>query len=911
MLLTRFRNATALAAGCLSMLATSQVVAQDDESYEIEEVVVTGTYLKGKSQFNSPSPIAVIGADNLNNIGASTVADLVQTLTINAGSQNNPDAFTQNNTTGTSNFNLRGLGVASTLVLLNGRRQVNTGALTNDGVTFVDTSSLVPQIAVQRIEIVKDGAAAIYGTDAVAGVVNFITDDNFEGLSLSARGATLTGEGSQSDLQVEGKFGWSSGNTNFMIAASYLDRTELTTAERRLSRPEDDSSALGNPGSFFVPSVAAGLAQQSAAAAAAGNATLAAQLAALARAPIIDPTGCGEVGGIPAAATTLPNGLQPGTCRFDFGDFFTLVPEEERIQLYGVVKHEFEGGHTFRAEVAYADNEASRGNSPSFPFLQLGAAQVPADHPNNVFGEQVTFFGRVSGVGGDVSPSSFTSETYRVSGAIDGPINDNWSYNLAATYAKNDHTNNTEDTVTDRVRLALQGLGGPNCDAATGTPGEGNCQYFNPFATSFTTSPNDPALLDHLIATQTIESNSELWTIDAVLSGTVGSLPAGDIGLAVGFQYRDETFGRDLDPLANADAFAFVIGAPDFEDSRSIYAFFAEALAPITDKIDLSVAARFEDYGGNIGSTFDPKVSLLARPTDSLTLRGSYSTSFRAPSQFQIQGQATSLNQISDPLTGGTFFAAVRGTDPQGGRALDPEQSKAWNFGLSWQPIDGLSVDIDYFNYDFSDVIIQENFQSVVNADPTGDRVVRAFDGGPILMVFVDYVNASSVKTDGLDVSVKYDIEVGDGVIQPFFDGTYLFSYDITDPQAGNIDGVGNRNFSNFGSPTPKTRFNTGIAFTNDTHDARFYVRHISGLDDDQVIGGVENGDIPSYTTVDVQYSLNLGGIFENLDGTSLQIGARNVFDKDVPRVATNGGFESRTHDPRQRSVYAKISTTF
>ncbi len=179
------------------------------------------------------------------------------------------------------------------------------------------------------------------------------------------------------------------------------------------------------------------------------------------------------------------------------------------------------------------------------------------------------------------------------------------------------------------------------------------------------------------------------------------------------------------------------------------------------------------------------------------------------------------------------------------------------------------------------------------------------------MFVFVDFVNASSVKTDGVDVSVKYDIETDFGTIQPFFEGTYLFNYDITDPQAGEIEGAGNRNFSNFGSPTPKTRFNTGIRFSNETHAAAFFVRHISGLNDDQVIGGVQNGEIGSFTTVDAQYSLNLGGISDSLDGSSFAVGVNNAFDKRPPAVATNGGFESRTHDPRGRSVYARITTTF
>ncbi|MBO6504490.1 MAG: TonB-dependent receptor plug domain-containing protein [Kordiimonadaceae bacterium] len=500
----RFYRATALTAGCLAMLGTATAQAQDaDTDVEIEEVVVTGTYIKGKTQASSPSPIAVFGSDNLNQIGASQVADLVQTLTINNGAQNNPDAFTQGSTTGTSNINLRGLGVSSTLVLMNGRRQVVSPNTTNDGIAFVDTSSLVPSIAIQRIEIVKDGAAAIYGTDAVAGVANFITDDDFEGVELVAKYQTLTDQGSQADTLIEGKVGWAGDTTNIMLAASYFDRSGLTTAERRLSNPIDDTSALGNPGAFFL-------------------------LGAL---PVIDPTGCEAQGGFPLARTDLQpildaSGIpfEAGFCRFDFGEFFNLVAEEERTQAFGVITQQLGGDHELRIEGSYADQSVVRGNSPTFPFLQLSNAVVPADHPANIFPASlgpILFFGRAIGNGGDVSPASQDRETWRVSANLTGTLVDDWSYDVAFTRAESSGTVRTEDTITTNFQNALFGLGGTGCDPATGTPGVGPCEYYNPFATSFSVLPNSQNVLDSIIGTQQLDNDAELTVIDAVLSGTL------------------------------------------------------------------------------------------------------------------------------------------------------------------------------------------------------------------------------------------------------------------------------------------------------------------------------------------------------------------------------------------------------
>jgi len=884
-------NATALVAGCLSFAIASQAVA-DDDVMEIEEVVVTGTYLKGKTQANSPSPIKVLGAETMNQIGASNVADLVQTLTISNGAQNNPDAFTQNATTGTSNFNLRGLGVSSTLVLMNGRRQVVAGTVTNDGIAFVDTSSLAPQIAYQRVEILKDGAAALYGTDAVAGVVNFITDDKFEGIQVSGKYTTLTDQGSQSDKLIEAKVGWGNDTTHVMAAFSYYDRTPLTTAERRLSQPADDTSALGNPGAFFL----------------------------LGQLPVIDPTGCSAQGGseIPRAdLQPILDGLgipfTAGFCGFNFGDFYNLVPDEDRTQAYGVVTQQLGDNHEFRLEGSYSENNAVRNNSPTFPFLQLPNAVVPDYHPGNVFPATlgpILFFGRAIGNGGEASPNRFKSKTYRVSASLKGDLNETWSYDLAVTHGNNSYDLFTRDTITANFQKALFGFGGDSC---TGTdPGENGCLFFNPFSTSFSVLPNSQEVLDYVIGEQAIMGTSKTTVFDAVVSGAIGSTPAGDIGVAFGIQYRDESWGRDYDSLSNQDAFAFVIGNGDFDDDRTAKAAFLETLVPITETLELSTAVRYEDYGGNIGDTIDPKIALLYHPNDNLALRGSYSTSFRAPSVFQVSGGATSLNQVSDPLSGSTAFAATRNINPVSGeRNIKPEQGRAWNFGMSWQTDGGFNVDLDYWNYKFSDVIIQENFQAIVNADPNGDRVIRS-PAGTILMVLVDFINASSVKTEGFDLNLSYAADTSVGVITPFFEATHVLTYDLIQG-AGDavIDGVGGRNFANFGSPTPKWRLNAGMSFTNDTHDARFYVRHISGLDDDQIVGGVANGSIDSFTTVDVQYTLNLGGIWDSAEGSSIQVGLINAFDKAPPYVATNGGFESRTHDPRGRQAYIKLVATF
>ena len=227
--------------------------AQSRSSEAADEMIVLGTYIKRPSQFDAPSPVVILSADDLAASGANKISDVIDRLTINTGSQNNPDAFTQNQTTGTSNVNLRGLGVSSTLVLVNGRREVQSAAATDRGENFVDTSALPPMIAFQQVEVLKDGATALYGSEAVAGVVNFVTRDRFDGFRLRGDCSGRRRHAASADLEISGLFGGGDYRTRALIAFSHLSRDMLTTADRRLSTTSDDLSQAGNPGTFLVP----------------------------------------------------------------------------------------------------------------------------------------------------------------------------------------------------------------------------------------------------------------------------------------------------------------------------------------------------------------------------------------------------------------------------------------------------------------------------------------------------------------------------------------------------------------------------------------------------------------------------------------------------------------------------------
>ncbi|MEP6342459.1 MAG: TonB-dependent receptor [Maricaulaceae bacterium] len=875
-----------LLAGLCGSVAPSAAAQVDDE------VIVTGSLIKRAAQADRSSPVTTFDAADIDSVGAKSIADLTQTLTINTGAENNPDAFTQSGTTGTSNINLRGLGVQSTLVLLNGRRQVLSGAVTNGGFNFVDTSSLVPLIAVDNLEILKDGASAIYGSDAVAGVANFSTHDDFDGLRLSAQYQTVAGEGSSDEILLQALVGKNFDRGNILGAVSYTDRTPLTTAERRLSRPQDDTSALGNPGAF-VPI---------------GSVLTGGPLDSL---PLIDP-GCEAAGGIaqvgvPGAAVGLP--LDVGTCGFDFGEFFNLVAEEERLNAYVQADFELTDTISWRGEFSYADNEAVRGNSPTFPFLQNGF--IPATNPNflpelaAIGSVGAVFLGRASGNGGEVSPNETTSETWRFSTELAGEFGSTGAdWRVSYTQAENTHEVLTEDTLVSEFSCALAGA----CEAIGGPAG-----FFNPFSTSFTTAPNSPEILDFITGVFVRDTTSELQVIDAVVTTPIGE---SDAAIAFGVQYRSEDFSGEFDENAQADNFGFLIGEQNYEGNQDVFALFSEVVVPFSDQFELQAALRYEDYGSGVGDTLDPKVAFLFRPADYLSLRGSFSTSFRAPSVSQQFSQQTILGQIADPLTGGSVFAAARTFGPEseggiasGAEALSPEQSEAFNFGVSFEPVKNLEFDVDIYSFDFSDVITAENAQAVVNADPSNAARVERNIAGAITQVNTNFVNAGSVETSGVDFGVKYSWDTDFGTIVPFVQGTWVFNYDLEDPQAGNVDGLGSRNFTNFGTSVPQLRFNTGFNWSKDAHRLDVFGRFIDSYEDDQNA----NATIDSHFTVDARYALNLGEILQNnfVSDTALTVGVINAFDEDPPQVFTNGGFDSKVHDPRGRLLYVGVDVTF
>jgi len=276
---------------------------------------------------------------------------------------------------------------------------------------------------------------------------------------------------------------------------------------------------------------------------------------------------------------------------------------------------------------------------------------------------------------------------------------------------------------------------------------------------------------------------------------------------------------------------------------------------------------------------------------------------------------------LTDTVVPGNAFAAVR---TAGNPDLTPEESTAYNFGFSFEPIDDLSIELDYWNFEFEDLIIQESAQALLNLNPTDtSRIVRAGDPltGPVLQVNNTFVNASSLETNGLDIVASYKIESDMGTFVPNLSATYVLGYDLNDPQAGQIDGLGRRNFTNIGVSSPEVRANFGLSWSNEAYSANIFARYISSYDDDQncadgspIAAGCGSAglkEVDSHVTYDAQFNIDVSALLDTQTNYLLTVGGINLTDENPPQLFTNSGFDSKVHDPRGRQLYVRLAVEF
>ena len=846
---------------------------------EVEEVVVTGSYIKS-SPTDGASPVEIIGRDEIDNLNATTIADITANIAVNSGSENNSDSFTQGSTQGTSNINIRGLGLSSTLVLIDGKRQTLYSSSANDGSVFVNTSA-IPVIALDRVEVLKEGAASVYGSDAVAGVVNYILRKDFTGLEIevSSQEADI---GGQTDDRLGAIWGFEGEAGNFVLALSQLNRSPMPGAALNPSLAQLGISTLGTSFVMLAPSTVV-------------TGPYAGTYGRLQTVP--DPS-CVENKGI---LIPVPGGQR---CGFFYGDRFNVVNDEDHSSVFASFTNELANGVTFNMNYTLTEIDVNDNpQSPSYPALSytVPSRAILPGQAGNPFGVPVLWLGRPLGSAFPSPNAPREIENDRFAMSLSGQYNNGFLWDFSVTQSSDSAYGRQPDTSTSKFAAAIAGNGGPS--------GNQSWNLANP-------TSNSQELIDWISTAQQTWGSSDLSVVDYVITGE-----AGGMDIAAGLQFRDEEFtilrGPESIAQFNADGsiavpadLLFLGGGLNSDASRNAKAAFIEASNQLTDRLELRGALRYEELADD--SAVNPKISARYEVSDELVLRASASTSFREPSLSQLTATTIGLQGIQDfdtdgnPVGGTAFIRISQSNNP----SLDPEESDNINLGLIWSPNDNFNLKLDYWAIDYTDLITIESAQGKVIANPNDPDVKRTVDGS-LIGVNTSYFNASAVDTNGFDLEMTYDFDTGLGSAQVGLKAMHMLQYEIP-LQTGEVkDVVGLFNHDNFARSLPETKMVLHGALQNGNHSLVAFGRWVSDYETTRALDPIAQSrgftqDIDSFFSVDLKYSYN----FEmNDNDLLLTLGMTNAFDEEVPLVydAANWSYDPKHHDPRGRMVYVGL----
>ncbi|GLR72206.1 TonB-dependent receptor plug domain-containing protein [Agaribacter marinus] len=863
----------ALTAAAVSLaLGHSNLMAQESNNDDsVERIAVTGSLIK-RIDMEGPSPLTSIDAAQIENTGVTDLIGLFAKLPISGqgtfSTQGNSSDDTAN---GGSSVSLRGLGADSTLILINGRRVSVSPFAKGIDTAFVDINN-IPISAIKRVDILKDGASATYGSDAIAGVINIVLKDDFEGAEVSARvGTTADGGGQEQNFSLV--FGSNSDKVKHTFILDYFDREEVLYADRSYSRSanqaalrpniagaEDFRSSSGIPGTIALRS---------------------------------DPTNriIDEFGADRCAPEDIDRGAN--LCRYDYAPHMTMIPDAERFSFNYLGRYEI--SDSLRGYIDFnGQNSKSlvRGaGSPSFNELFMDGDNVNhpfADMPDHPFFMQdLTMRRRTVDIGN--REKRVDTDYFRTVMGLSGEIQD-WSWDAAYSYIK-----------SESVERGVDGF--PNSRRAQEAIDSG---LWNPFEPS----TNTQEALDFIETVTTRVGKSTSKTLDFTLSGAIAEMSAGDLMLALKAEYREEAIADNPDDqFLRGDVFGTeATQANGDRDSKSVS---AELAIPLLDTLEVQLAVRYEDYS-DFGTTTDPKVSFLYSPLDNLSFRGSYGTAFRAPSLHQLGlGRTDESPNLVDTLR---CAAVDLGCSPAeytaifaGNPDLGPEESSSYNLGVIYEINENLDFSLDYYSYDIENIIdsdtqfVISNFgtdPSVVERIPTG----IANDPGEVVRVFDSFQNIGDLDTSGLDFDIGYRLPSDVGDFKFRFAMNYVLKYEELRPDA---NGGQRLSLQEGQFEQPEVRHTTSVDWSQDDISATLAINYIGEFDGD-ADSGFGDKTVDSMTTVDLVAN------YRGIDNTTLSLGVTNLLNEEPPFSHHDFfGYVNTVHSGQGRFTYVKASYKF
>jgi iron complex outermembrane recepter protein len=932
---TKIAVAASAVLGGISVLVALPALAQETQRIEI-----TGSSIK-RVDAEGSLPVTVVTREDIVRSGVISTEQLVQSLSA-VSSQGSTVGGTGAgaSTAGQSTISLRGLFARRTLVLVNGRRLSSSfnGASASAAINV----NTIPLSAIERVEVLKDGASSIYGSDALAGVVNFILTKDFQGVDIGvlASQPTRKGGGDSQRATLTAGFGsLSKDRFNITLAAS-VEKEKALFAEDR------DFAATGNQFPFIVAGATGqgnieGFYQPGTGSVAGGNWVEGTVRTGFGTSPgqgFGNPLAAqGRCGEINMFLNPTPTSKGAPYCTFDSAGFVGLIPKREaasftlngafrvsnQLELFGdafyaksTQTQQFQPSPVRRSFLTPSDGE----------FLNQGVDPALLIYPSNPAYQTGIDYLTAQGFGADVAANA--GLPFAVTARV-------FDFGLRTQKDKNEQT---------RLVLGARGdLAGQSYELAfadskyklSGTVPNGyfsqvayaravqNSPDFNPWSLQLTDAFK-AAIADAKYTGATLDGTSKLQSFDGKLTGDVLPLTGGFLSYAVGAQYRKEAIKTEpSDALFSGDIAGLGGATPPIDRNRNIKSVFVEAVAPVLKNLELNAAGRQDRYN-DVGNASTYKASARFQPVRQVVLRGSIGTGFRAPLLGELwlpQTVGTSA-QFTDPAFPNNPNLQV--PELSGGNpSLKPEKSKQTTIGVVLQPTDSFGITLDYWRMTVEDLISTPSTQEIVSRFRAGDAafagLVDLNAAGEVTQTRSILSNLGTAKLAGIDVDMSGRFQVPGGRLDIGLNGTYMIKFDQTSPSGAVSRKVGTM-VEPDGTPVIDSdsggvilRWKHRLAATYSTGPWAFTVaqNYYTGYrTGDRQLAPFDRNFVPDQMLFDASV------FYTGIKNLRLGLGIKNVFDEDPPIYVPvsnqfQAGYDINLYDPRARTVFVSANYKF
>jgi iron complex outermembrane recepter protein len=939
-------------------LTDEELAKLAEQEAKTEVITVTGSLI-GRKEVDSPSPVSVVDKQKLESAGITNVGDILQKIPAQGNAIN---AQNNNGGNGSVRINLRSLGAARTLVLLNGRRVVPSGGGANSSVDF----GTIPLAMIERVEVLKDGASAIYGSDAIAGVVNVITRSNMSGTEASIYTATSNKrDGTNYDLSFV--TGHSSNRGNITFSGGYQQQKPVMGADRAFAE-----KTYSYDYTCTAENEAAGKCARTTLTGSSSGPTGRINVKPNGG-PALTIAGCNPDPSFPYCTADGSGGfrnfVKPTST--SFGDNYNFQPlnyvftPSTRVNLFSNGHYDLTKNIHVFFEGQFNSRKSSQQLAETPATLGLFGTPISKDSIYNSTGQDIRDYNRRLV---EFGPRQFNQEvnTNRMVVGLNGTMPENvdvvknWKWEASYNYGRTDATNaNTGNLIKSHLGAALgpsyvDPALGPTC----GTPGHpiAGCVPLNILNPGHV----DPGAISYLTFTGTQAGTNEQHTTLLTASGKLADLPNhGDISLAIGGDYRFERGSSMPDPLTATGDTTGNASQPTTGSYNTLEAFSELSIVPYSGGefvkwAEINAAGRAYRYN-TFGSGATGKVSALVRSAGGVALRGTYGTAFRAPNVAEMfAGQADGFPLLEDPcdtkppskknqivldpmvsaqcMAQGVPTGAIFGTSQQralsgGNPKLNPEKGNVATAGLVYEPLKGLDFTADYWRIQIDDAITTLNPQTILAQCYQGgiDKFCNQIQRDPTTHEISHLVNivqnVGGVSTSGLDLSAGYQYRNAAGTFRHSVEGTYLFKYNIDtgtlrdpkDPTKGNQILHG-RGYYDLGV-NPDLKFNIFTLWSHPSGlGAGFNFRFVDSYQEcnQNNCNSPANGrrDVSNYATGDVYVAY---GLKTSQGNTSITVGMNNAANVTPPVIYNGGALNSdeSAYDFMGRQFYLRLSQLF